>query len=144
MRGFSCDNSIHVYSAPWTSSPPFSNSVWWVPSCCLHMCICSALPSSAPLWPLAGQSPTCLSFIVLIIIVGLGSTTEILRLEFTDQSWLGRLTTTWAMTPPLFALVILEIGFFCPGQLDWDPPILCFLLLRGWQACPTTGWGGDS
>jgi hypothetical protein len=51
MRGFHCDNSIHVDSVTSTSSSlplffylplspsPFSNSVWGVSLCCLHMYI---------------------------------------------------------------------------------------------------------
>jgi hypothetical protein len=48
---------------------------------------------------------------------------------------LKRCSTAWSMTPALFALVILEIGshFFCEGCMGHHPPILCVMLLLGWQ-----------
>jgi hypothetical protein len=55
MREFHCDNSILVYSVLWTSLPPpllylpFSNSIWWVSLCYLHVYIWRALQSSSPI-----------------------------------------------------------------------------------------------
>jgi hypothetical protein len=104
MRGFHCANSIHVYSVSLTSSPTplilhspslrssFSNCVWWVWLCCVHMYICSTIWSSLPLRILlfALLSPTdapanppcvphihsCPIIIIIIILLGLVSTNE--------------------------------------------------------------------
>jgi hypothetical protein len=58
--------------------------------------------------------------------------------ELRTLHWLGRCSTTWAMPPAIFALVIFKIGSlgFCPGQPQ--PPVLCFLPSMGKQVCTTT------
>jgi hypothetical protein len=58
----------------------------------------------------------------------------VLGFELRDLYLVGRHSSTWAMLPALFALVILEGLTFCPGCLDNDLPILDFLSSLGWQA----------
>jgi hypothetical protein len=73
----------------------------------------------------------------------------VLEFELRFPHWLGKCSTTWAMPPVLFALVILEIGSWLLSRPAWtvhNPPILCSLQLLGWQVHTTMpnywlGWG---
>jgi hypothetical protein len=49
---------------------------------------------------------------------------------------LGEWSTSWAMPPTLFVLVVLETGSCFLPRPAWTTILLSFMLSLGWQACP--------